>query len=300
MLRKNRTSPTNGNEKTVVDRDSYVTNRTELEKLAELVKRARAQLPPLARAKTMYEQGKAVTDMGDIDGAHIVLLVAKVDMDGDGRVGTEEYARFLTEAADLIASVQSSVLNTSIVAALLLTIVLPMLLEPFDEFNEPASEDLIGTIFADAASFFTGGSSSEHAARARKGLYVAEAVLLGLTSCCCITGVFVSVAFYGAVASMPGQVAAVEFLLESCNALSKLQVLWSGCLLFLILSIPIVAAKASAVALFCAIAVSVGSLAFTQLIMLPSWRVQLRLFHEEALALVGGEALDMTDGGVRG
>ena len=279
---------------TVLSRDTYVTISSEVERLGALVKQARSKLGPLARAKTMFQRGSAVTDLGDIDGAHIVLLVSKVDIDGDGTVGGDEFARFLGEAADLISSVQSSVLNTSIVAALMLTIVIPILIEPFDGFSEPSSEDLLGTVFADAAGFFTGGGASgaEAAMRARKGLYVAECVLLGLTSCCCFTGIFVSVAYYGCIASMPGPVATVSFLLDNCGALSRLQVLWSQSLLLLILSMPLVAARASAVAFVCALVASVGAVTFTQMIMLSCWRSQLAIFHEEARALVGGDGAE--------
>ena len=286
MLRKKRTAPT---ATTVVNREEYSAGSAEVEKLGLLVKHARRKLPKLARAKTMYQQGEAVTELGDIDAAHIVLMVAKVDVDGDGIVGGSEFSRFLEDAADVIQNVQSSVLNTSIVAALLLTIVLPLLLASDDTLGHE-SEDLDGSMFADTSTAFTFDLSAESIEQGRRGLHVAERILLGLTCCCCFTGVFVAVAYYGCIASMPGRIAALTFLLETASALKNLQMLWSLCMLGLIASVPLVAAKVSGVTFIVATVASVAAIVFTQTIMMGCWRKQLQLLHEEAQAIVGDES----------
>ena len=282
MLSKKRVAPN----PSVVNRDEWATGADEFAKLGALVKSSRGKLRALANAQTFNEMASAVTDLGDIDAAHIVLLVAKVDIDGDGRVSGAEYSRFMEEASEVISSVQSSVLNTSIVAALLLTIILPLLLAPFDPMSEP--EDFEASFFAHAAAVFSGDDGFEAAERGRRGFYVAECVILGLNTTCCIIGLLVSVSYYGAVSATPGRIAKVGFMLETSGALMFLQAIWFLCVMFLILSVPIVAAKASAVAFVCAVAVSLLSVGISFYIMHKCWRVQLNIFRDEARALMGG------------
>ena len=126
------------------------------------------------------------------------------------------------------------------------------------------------------------------AERGRRGFYVAECVILGLNTTCCIIGLLVSVSYYGAVSATPGRIAKVGFMLETSGALMFLQAIWFLCVMFLILSVPIVAAKASAVAFVCAVAVSLLSVGISFYIMHKCWRVQLNIFRDEARALMGG------------
>ena len=48
---------------------------------------------------------------------------------------------------------------------------------------------------------------------------------------------------------------------------------------------------------FCAVVVSVSSIFFAQKTMLSCWRHQLRIFHEEAYAILGAGAEDDGEGG---
>ena len=77
MLSKKRVAPN----PSVVNRDEWATGADEFAKLGALVKSSRGKLRALANAQTFNEMASAVTDLGDIDAAHIVLLVAKVDID---------------------------------------------------------------------------------------------------------------------------------------------------------------------------------------------------------------------------
>ena len=279
MLRndRKRIAPT-----TVVNRLSYSTQERELQRLSALVKVAREKLPRLAHAKSLQEQTKAVMALGDIDGVHIALLVAKVDVDGDGTIAPDEFSRFLEDAATLIGNVQSSILNTSIVAALLLTVVLPMLMSPFTPVD---GDDMFGSVFADAAVFFA--SDLQAAERTKRNLYIVEMSLLSITCLLCLLSLGISVAFYNMVSSMPGPLATVSFLFKSLKTLAQLQNLWGLCITSLLWSMPFVAVHASAVAFFAALAVVV---LFTCLSMSMSFapvRAQYTMFHEEAAALLG-------------
>ena len=68
--------------------------------------------------------------------------------------------RFLEESIDLISSVQTSVLNTWIVAALLLTIVLPLMLSSPYKPDDLRLAREGGSVFSDDAAFFMGAKGS--------------------------------------------------------------------------------------------------------------------------------------------
>jgi len=255
---------------------------SELLKLAEMIKDARCRLGPLAAATSFWQAGNVAADLGDADAVAILLRVAKVDIDGDGCVQAQEYARFLDEASEMISAVQSSVLNTSIVSALLLSILLPLLVAPYASADAAVGD---GTAWDDAAAYFAGPDGDAEALRRR--LYAVECALLGIACICCAVGLGTSIAAYQNVSAMPGKLCAVQYLLETPHVSRALAGFWAVCLLALFVSIPMVAARASAIAFCSASAFSVLSLTFSIRTMFPAWSVQLRIFRDEARALVG-------------
>ena len=284
MLARRKRTPAVDGSTAVLDVNKQLTHKSDFAQLAALVKVARGKLHKLAQAQTFVKQGNAVVELGDIDGANITVMVAKVDVDGDGLVSPTEFSRFQEDASELISNVQSSVLNTSIVAALLLTILVPLLVEiPY----EPWDDEHDTSAFGHAAMLFTGGENAE---RVRRGLYVAECAVLCITIMVCVVSLFVSVGYYGSIAAMPGKLPTVRFLLETSRVLSTLQNLWSHCLIGMLLSITFSAARASGVAFIGSLVVVVCSPLLSTRTLMPTWRVTMRVFHEEAVRLVGSPA----------
>ena len=77
-----------------------------------------------------------ISVMGKYEGGAIVVGVASVPTEKDGRVSLETFERFVAfEGPQLVESFLGAILNTSVVAALLLTILIPMLIT---EIQPPA------------------------------------------------------------------------------------------------------------------------------------------------------------------
>lgn len=162
----------------------------DMERLEKMIQLARTQLERFAAAESAAATKAQLEFIGGTDGAGMLVRLARLDVDGDGRISAHEYELFMTETQQLFDGMKSSVLNQSVVAALLLAASAPFLLGPFEVFFPTAWEgdastataDLMGiggstSAWGDAAAFFQ-PSRPEAAARIRRIFFAIEVLLL--------------------------------------------------------------------------------------------------------------------------
>ena len=61
-----------------------------------------------------------------MEGVNVLIQMAKLDRDGNGRISKEEMDKFLESSKDLMEAVSALCLNSGVLAALFLSILFPM------------------------------------------------------------------------------------------------------------------------------------------------------------------------------
>jgi len=191
-----------------------------------MIQLARTQLERFAAAESAAATKAQLEFIGGTDGAGMLVRLARLDVDGDGRISAHEYELFMTETQQLFDGMKSSVLNQSVVAALLLAASAPFLLGPFEVFFPTAWEgdastataDLMGiggstSAWGDAAAFFQ-PSRPEAAARIRRIFFAIEVLLLSTSLFSAALSLKTAKSVYHALISMPGTIATLSYLLK--------------------------------------------------------------------------------------
>lgn len=172
--------------------DQVAVDLNDVQRLERLIKIARKKLEGFSAALSAREISKWLREVGGMDGAGMLVRMARLDLDGDGRLSPEEYARFMQETDSLFEGMKSSVLNQSVVSALLLVASAPFILVEvlFPQAWTSASvatetAELLGvsggssSAWGDAAAFFEPEDAGA-AARIRRHFFVLEVCALTL------------------------------------------------------------------------------------------------------------------------
>ena len=284
MLGRSRTARAGAKVSSDVRTDVIAVTENEVELLSNLARTAKARIRPFAEAPSFYAGMKLTPDMGDFDGTGLIVRLACVDMDGDGKVSGAEYARFLDESAELVAGTQSSVLNVSVVSALLLTILVPLMLTSV----EYAEAD--GTVWGDTAAFLT--ADEGRAQTIRNAFLATEYAVLTVALLCSFLGLTLSLTQYVALVAMPGKVAAVAYMLEVPKVFTQLQTLQFAPVLLLICALPFIASRYSAVAFFCMAPMAVLWFALQTYLSMPLYQAQFHGLQRQARMGLGSTALE--------
>ena len=60
--------------------------------------------------------GKVFLELGDADGIGLLVRLASIDVDNDGHISDDEYARFIGQCSEWLAGCQGSVLNVCVIS----------------------------------------------------------------------------------------------------------------------------------------------------------------------------------------
>jgi hypothetical protein len=212
-----------------------VLGATDIERVEQMIKLAREQIKRLALVdeKDIAIINREVAQLGGQDTAGMLLRLARLDLthvdDGEEHLTQEEFSDFMKETKQLLDGMKSSVLNQSVVSALLLTVAGPSLLGPFDVLFPTAWHDdqatpnaalfrinsgsIARTAWGDAGAYFR-PDDEEAAAQIRRSFFVCEMISVSLSFAFAVLGLFVGKGVYQALVAMPGTIASLSFVID--------------------------------------------------------------------------------------
>jgi hypothetical protein len=231
---------------------------TSSERIARLITTARSKLEPMASADHFdtAKANKAHVELGDIDGVGLLLKIASFPLKADGTVGEEELRHFERESTLLIDTLCSSMLNYSVLLSLLLTIFVSLQVahvgsEPYEQ--APLSHKLGTTrntaAAGDAAAFLCPQDPESF----RWVFYVLECIFLSAGTLVCVLGLGACLGSIIMLSNLPSAASKLEFLMGRLKRLAAASGLLSlSIMLLIVVVLPAVLARASAVAFLCA------------------------------------------------
>ena len=126
---------------------ALVTDSLTVDSLRKLVERAREKLRPVAEAPTP-RLGKwcgaghcvgsqppllnTIWKLGGCEGVASAIFLANLDANGDGEIGADELLAYKEKGQKLVEATLALSLNAGVTAALLLSVVFPLAINPFD------------------------------------------------------------------------------------------------------------------------------------------------------------------------
>ena len=245
-----------------------------VKRLAQLVLRARERLKPLAKLTTLggpsdKKASAVLRDLGDVEGLGCCIQIARVTLSSDGLVERAVHDAFMYEASEMLDAVQTSVMNSAVVVALILTVLVPLAVMDGDYpilgvggddngkpeqlgegfGNWTSAEPNPRVVWGDAAAFIAPGSR-EAQFRCRLGLYFAECACLAVGIAMCTIGLGVASMIHRAMSVMPSTISKLELLVDQRSQLALLALAWRGALQATQFSVIFVAAHRSAFMFF--------------------------------------------------
>ena len=218
-----------------VSTEKVLLGATDIERVEQMIKLAREQIKRLALVdeKDIAIINREVAQLGGQDTAGMLLRLARLDLthvdDGEEHLTQEEFSDFMKETKQLLDGMKSSVLNQSVVSALLLTVAGPSLLGPFDVLFPTAWHDdqatpnaalfrinsgsIARTAWGDAGAYFR-PDDEEAAAQIRRSFFVCEMISVSLSFAFAVLGLFVGKGVYQALVAMPGTIASLSFVID--------------------------------------------------------------------------------------
>ena len=235
---------------------ALASSASESERLVRLKQHAMKALEPLLNADGVG----SIVRVGDAAVINVLWTAADVTLDKEGQLDEGEYERFVEAARSDLSSITQDLINTSVIDALLLTIVLPLALtgegstrgpfEPSLATTDASSAELQHSAWADAATYLT--NNPAEAASLRRAFFVVEMVLLYVSVGIAFGGMFCSVSLMRLLSVLGNRVLAqCEMVIASSRYFSILGLVWGLGLFTLALALPFVAARYSALAFFC-------------------------------------------------
>lgn len=252
-------------------------------KLVRLVLDSREKLRPWLELKSFISRVSYMSKrLGDVDGAGILIRLSSVRLSAGNSVEGAEFLRFMDQTSNLVQAVQTSLTNTAVTSALMLTISFPIFFEsisaPFEDFEDPTDPTVWGE-----ASLWLGGGEIDAALRLKRGFHAAELTLLSLGIITNIVGVSLSVAVIAMLTPLPNELNMLSFLYENVYIFGFVQNSWGLGLLFIMMFMPFAAARVSGVAFLCACGVFLISIVGTNLVLWPMSRSQASLSQTPTL-----------------
>ena len=207
-------------------RDVIAVDASGRERLEAMIKISRRTLKRFARAESPSAILNELGLIGGADEAGMLVRLAALDLDGDGHLSAQEYSAFMMETQELFQGIKDSVLNQSVIAALLLAISAPFLLGPF-EVLYPTSWQGSGmtssaalmeleqstSAWGDTAAFFEPTDHTK-AARIRRVLFLIEVLIFTVSMFAAAVALKTSKQVYQSLNSMPGSIAKLSYLLK--------------------------------------------------------------------------------------
>ena len=211
---------------TVFHRDVIAIDANTRERLEKMVKLARGTLRRFAKAASASAIKTELALLGGSDQGGLLVRLAALDLDGDGHLSNQEFSAFMLETQDLFQGVKDSVMNQSVIAALLLTISAPFLLGPFEVLfplswhgDDPVPSAALMALesstaaWGDAAAFFAPHDATS-AARIRRVFFVVEVLLFCLSMFGAAVALKTSKQIYHSLNAMPTTIAKLSYLLR--------------------------------------------------------------------------------------
>ena len=208
---------------------------TDIERVEQMIKLAREQIKRLVlvNEKDIATIVREVEQLGGQDTAGMLVRLARLDLthveDGEEHLAQDEFSEFMKETKQLLDGMKSSVLNQSVISALLLTVAGPSLLGPFDNMFPTAWHDdqatptaalfrinsgsIARTAWGDAGAYFR-PDDEEAAAQIRRSFFVCEMITLSLSFAFAALGLFIARGVYHALVAMPGTIATLSFVID--------------------------------------------------------------------------------------
>ena len=203
--------------------------------------------------------------LGFFDGIGMLLKLSDYEVTSTGLLLPEELALFQAEGAMLIDVLLGSALNYMVLNSLLLTILVSLIVihvghnaydvgTPALRLGEVGQPD--GGAWADAATFFSSDSGTQQAIR--RTFYALECGGVSVSTMLSVVGLWQAMLLYIAISSgLPSVISKFSFLVEKPSMVGSPGLICFGFALWsLFFALPFVAARASAIAFFCALAIS--------------------------------------------
>ena len=191
-------------------------------------------------------------ELGDIDGVGLLLKIASMPLKADGTVGEEELRYFEREAALLIDTLSSSMLNYSVLLSLFLTIFISLQVAHVgsEPYEQAAASPKLGTTRStaaagDAAAFLYPQDPESF----RWVFYILECFFLSAGTVVCVLGLAACLVRIMMLSNLPSAASKLEYLMGRLKGLAAASGLLSLSLLLLTVGVlPTMLARASAVA----------------------------------------------------
>ena len=266
-------------------------------RLGKLATIARERLKPLADpdyiiTPTYFLDRKIMRPMeamGNDDGAAILLLVAKLDVDGDGSIDGEELQDFLERGEAYCDKWSSTITNYAIILALNLTIFISLVVlsvgdNPYASIDNRFDDRLANAEFSmaagDAADYFFSSTDdpASSAEWARYIEYILECICVNIGMVMSMFGMVMSIPLLKALGTLPDTITKFEIVIKEQKRLKQMNDCIVGSVIFLMAGICAISFRVSAIMFICSNISSflIAALIFSQVLGGASctiWRV---------------------------
>ena len=183
----------------------------------------------------------------------MLIRVARVPLDREGRVEHAACEAFEAEARTMVDGLITSSINSCVISALLLSIEIPLLISSIERpeaaaILEDEGDGSWDLDFAfDSLAVFFAPSDPLPLSRA---LLIAQGVCLSISASLAVVSLFMSIVNCMPLASFPGSIMTVDYFIQETKVLAFANFPWFASLFFLILSVPFAVAWHSAAGFF--------------------------------------------------
>ena len=252
---------------------------SERERVVALVRASRVKLAPFIQIEdqrrlvwnnappqmVLYPRVKKLMDkLGQLDGVGALIKMASYTIDeGAGTIANDELARFHVECQALVADIQGACLNYSMIVTLTLTIYVALIAlktgesayYPDDHYEADPTVSLYADRCDFAAWIWPGDMEAQRGLR--RGLYCAECVTLALGPIACFMGLEECLFLYTCLSTgLASVISRCEFILHHPERLAMLFMGHALSVDVLMVGLPFVAARASAMMFLCVLTTS--------------------------------------------
>jgi hypothetical protein len=253
--------------------DDQIICLSESERVASVIKMARAKLTPFAATEYPWNgmlnfnnaMPKEYIELGMGDGVGVMLKMAILELSEDGTVTDAILAKFELEGEKLMDALQGCVLNYTVLDSLILTIFVSLVVlhaggnaytvganDVAQRLGDPTGAH---SAWADLATFLSPEDATTQEA-IRRVTYCCEYIGLAIGTLLCSVGLWETLFFYQTVSTgLPSVVSKCEFIIDYPKRLTFILNSFGMALVFLLLTLPFVVARSSAIASIISLAV---------------------------------------------
>ena len=241
-----------------------------------IVALAQERLKRFATAESFLQRFFNGIACGDVDGLCLHIRLARI-----GTLPRNAQAElFFRETQSVTEDLNAAVLNSTVIMALLLSVLVAVLFLESDLGGVPFPEVEDGSVYSDVASFFR--SDDPDGARAmRRTLYTVESVFLTTSLFSCCLGLIASLMHHQLLAAMPDPASACKYMLKNRALLAIINYAWMGGMNFMLWAIPFALGRSTALLFFLGWA-AIGSAFLTFLLFFGAFRSALLIMQAEA------------------